>query len=174
MKKHKILLLICSSLMAVFLHSPPAAAINEVCTAKGAAETQSSTTQILCRAFQEECRSIALYGAYIRKFGDTRPLSGISSAKRAHGAVLKSLLLKYGWQIPENTLPKDIVVPDTLLEAYRSGLEREKETIEMYNTFLRYELPENIKTIFSVLRTSAANHQKAFERAIARYEKNRI
>ena len=102
MKKHKILLLICSSLMAVFLHSPPAAAINEVCTAKGAAETQSSTTQqILCRAFQEECRSIALYGAYIRKFGDTRPLSGISSAKRAHGAVLKSLLLKYGWQIPE-------------------------------------------------------------------------
>lgn len=175
MKKNKIPLFICLFVLVLSLASPSARATNEDNGAGADIELESYTTrQMLSLALRDECRSIALYGAYIRKFGDTRPLSGVSSAKRSHAAILKSLLRKNEWQIPEDTLPKNIDVPGTLLEAYNNGLEREKETIEMYDTFLRYELPENIKIIFSVFKTAAANHQRAFERAIDRYEKNRI
>lgn len=174
MKKIKIPLLICSILLTLLPVSPPALAIDRAGIARAAAAESNTARQLLSQAFQEECRSIAMYGAYIRAFGDTRPLSGISSAKRSHAALLKSMFKKNGWQIPENTAPKDIEVPGTLLEAYKNGLKREKETFEIYSDFLRHDLPENIKIMFSVFRTAAANHQREFERAIAGYEKNRI
>lgn len=166
---------LCASVIASIFISPAASAVNGEYGA-GAVEGDKTYTieEMLTHAAQDKFLSMARYAAYINKFGDSRPLSNISGTERAHSALLISMLRRFGYPVPENIASKYIEIPGTLMEAYKRCLEDEKKTIEMYNIFLRHELPGDVKAIFTVLRTAATNHRRALERAIVRYERNRI
>lgn len=172
MKKYaKSAAIIIIAVLIADMIAQSAVAVNEEYGAQAVDENQSYTLeQMLNHAIWDEYLSMTKYYYFIQKFGRVRPLTNIANSERAHAAILKPIFSKYGFPIPENEAAQYVEIPGTLLEAFYNSSAAEKRTAEMYGIFLRQELPEDVKIVFTVLRTAANNHVKAFERAISRRE----
>lgn len=175
MKLIKKTTMICVAIVVAMLISPAALAAGDSYGANAINEEQSyELEQMLTNALEDEYLAMTKYAAIIQEYGEIRPLAKIFSAERAHVALLKPLFNKYGISIPPNRAAGHFQVPSTLRDAFRKCMERENSTIQMYNFFLRQELPEDVKIVFTVLRTASANHRKAFEHTISHSEDRNI
>lgn len=59
-----------------------------------------------------------------------------------------------------------IVIKETFRRA--AAVQGEIDNITMYENFLSYELPPDVRTVFTQLRNASLNHLAAFERGLAR------
>lgn len=140
----------------------------------GAASVRESETyklaQMLTVAIEDEYLAAARYTADIAKFGNVRPFNRIAEAEKRHVALLKPMLVKYNVPVPEDRSAQYITVPESLAAAIKAGVEGERENMRMYGVFLKQELPEDVKLVFTLLRNAAENHLRAFERNLARLD----
>jgi rubrerythrin len=137
--------------------------------AKGALNSPSLTLpKMLTFAMQDEYLAQKRYDLIINKFGDVRTFSRIQQAELRHIYALQTLFQRYGIQIPEDESYLFATVPDTIKNAYASGVQGEIDNIAMYNTFLSYSLPADIQAVFINLRNASLNHLEAFERGLSR------
>ena len=70
--------------------------------------------------------------------------------------------------IPKDNAAPHVVVPATLAEAFKIGVDAEIKNIAMYEAFLRAELPADVRLVFEALKNASQNHLAAFERGTAR------
>lgn len=84
--------------------------------------------------------------------------------------LLKPLFDKYHVPIAEDRAKDYIVIPSTLLDAMKAGVEGETNNMRMYKYFFKQELPEDVRAAFTVLRNAAENHLHAFQRGVKRLE----
>jgi hypothetical protein len=124
-----------------------------------------SIKEALTYSMEDELLAKAEYEKIIEKYGEIRPFTNIMEAEKRHIEYLEPLLQKYGVEYPK--ISKDeVIVPNSLKEAYEIGVEAEIANIEMYEKFLENEFPEDVREVFIKLKNASKNHLRAFKRQL--------
>jgi rhodanese-related sulfurtransferase len=129
-------------------------------------KVDEKTKQALLDALADERRAEATYQAVLKKFGDARPFINIIEAEKRHQSMLLPLFEKYVVEVPKNEFEAGkITVPETLIEACKTGIAAEKENIAIYDKFFEFVKEQDILDVFKYLQTaSKENHLPAFTR----------
>ncbi|PFA67667.1 rubrerythrin family protein [Bacillus sp. AFS015802] len=137
--------------------------------AKGAlAASTLSVPQMLIYAMQDEYLAQARYDRIIQNFGNVRTFLRIKEAELRHITALQTLFQRYGIPLPEDQSQSYTTTPDSLKSAYGAGVQGEIDNIAMYDRFLTFNLPQDVRIVFTQLRDASQNHLAAFERGLAR------
>ncbi|MBM7573279.1 ferritin family protein [Aquibacillus albus] len=137
--------------------------------AKGALSTTTLTfPQMLTYALQDEYLAQARYDNILGTFGDIPTFSRIKQAEKRHISALLPLFERYQVILPEDISQNFITTPESIKTSYAAGVQGEIDNIAMYDKFLSFELPVDIRTVFQQLRNASFNHLTAFERGLAR------
>lgn len=134
--------------------------------AAGAATDESLTLEkMLTYAIQDEYLAQGEYDAIMAEYGVQRPFSNIIKAEGRHIAMLLPLFDKYDVAVPIDDSKDHVVLPGSLLESYKAGVDAEVLNIAMYERFLKENLPEDVKAVFESLKSASEKHLAAFTRA---------
>ena len=114
----------------------------------------------------DEYKAQAEYEALIEEFGAVNPFARIVKAEARHIDALETLFDAYDFDIPEDNGDKYAVVPDSLEKAYAIGVEAEIANIDLYEDYLKQDLPEDVERVFTNLMKASENHLRAFENAV--------
>lgn len=114
----------------------------------------------------DEYKAQAEYEALIEEFGAVNPFARIVKAEARHIDALEILFDVYDFDIPEDNGDKYAIVPDSLEEAYTIGVEAEIANINLYEDYLKQDLPEDVERVFTNLMKASENHLRAFENAV--------
>ncbi|HNW87282.1 MAG TPA: DUF2202 domain-containing protein [Candidatus Limiplasma sp.] len=126
--------------------------------------------QMLTYAMQDEYMAQAEYGAIQTAYGANAPFANIQKAEDTHVALLQTLFATYNLTAPENTAAAKVTTPATLEDAYAVGVAAETANIAMYQTFLaQTDVPDDVRSAFTVLENASQNHLTAFSRNTGRY-----
>ncbi|MCT2536771.1 rubrerythrin family protein [Aquibacillus koreensis] len=137
--------------------------------AKGALSATTLTfPQMLTYALQDEYLAQARYDNILGTFGDIPTFSRIRQAELRHISALLPLFERYQVPLPEDMSQNFVTTPESLKASYAAGVQGEIANIAMYDKFLAYELPVDMRTVFQQLRNASVNHLAAFERGLAR------
>ena len=123
---------------------------------------------MLTYAIEDEYAARAEYAAIMAKFGEQRPFSNIMRAEQTHIARLTPLFAAHGVALPKDNAAQHVLVPATLAEAFKIGVDAEVKNIAMYEAFLRAELPADVRLVFEALKNASKNHLAAFENGVKR------
>jgi hypothetical protein len=134
------------------------------------AKAQDSYTlpEMLTYAIQDEYLAKTEYQKIMDTFGVQRPFSNIIKAEDNHISELQPLFTQYDVPLPADTASDYVVIPSTLQDAYKAGVEAEINNIAMYEAFLEQDLPYDVNAIFENLKTASEKHLQAFERGVSR------
>ncbi|MCT8137733.1 DUF2202 domain-containing protein [Anaerobacillus sp. CMMVII] len=137
--------------------------------AKGAlADSTITLEEGLIYALEDEYLAQARYDAILEKFGDIRPFNQIKRAEQRHIAALLPLFKMYKVSVPENVAKKYVIPPNTLKDAFLSGVDGEIDNIKMYEKLITIEnLPEDVRAVFQNLADASIRHLEAFKRGLS-------
>lgn len=137
--------------------------------AKGAeADDRMSVADMLLYALQDEYLAHGEYEQIMDVYGSIRPYENIIKAETTHIAYLNDIYDAYGLPVPADDSATHLVVPDSLLDAARIGVQAEIDNIAMYDEFLSHSLPEDIEAVFTSLRDGSVKHLAAFEQQVVK------
>ncbi|KAF0091992.1 MAG: hypothetical protein FD141_176 [Fusobacteria bacterium] len=135
--------------------------------AKGAfVDKDMSIGDMLMYAVQDEYIARAEYAAIIEEFDATRPYSNILKSEDTHLDYLKDIYETYDLVFPKDESSALLVMPTSLLESAKAGVQAEIANIAMYEKFLKYELPQDIKNVFDTLVNGSKNHLAAYQKQV--------
>ena len=133
--------------------------------ASGAKEDNDlSKEKMLTYAIEDEFLARKEYEVIMSKYGEQKPFSNIIKAEEKHISDLKELFSKYNIPVPEDKSKDYVAIPESLNEAYKVGVKAEIDNIDMYEEFLKQDIPQDIKDTFIALRDASKNHLNAFEK----------
>ena len=127
-------------------------------------------------AMEDELRAQAYYGALQLKFGQQHPFSNPQRAEGQHASMLLNVMQRYGVEAPKDTFAcknRELItewtarlgVPKTVALAGKLAYKLEVENVEMYDKFLKLEMPQDVRQVFlNVRRASEQNHMRALSR----------
>jgi hypothetical protein len=137
--------------------------------AQGSAVDEAMTVaDMLTYAIQDEYIAHGEYAAILLEFGNVSPYSNIIRSEESHIAFLTDLFLAYGMVLPTDDSASHLVVPASLLDAAKTGVQAEIGNIAMYERFLGEALPLDVLGVFTSLKTASESHLAAFEKQVAR------
>lgn len=134
------------------------------------AKSEYTLLEMLTYAIQDEYVARAEYEKIMEVYGVQKPFSNIILSEENHIAMLVPLFDRYGFELPADTAYDHVVVPGSLLEAYKIGVQAEIYNIAMYDSFLKQDLPTDVRSVFIKLRDASYNHLNAFENKVAQAE----
>ena len=123
---------------------------------------------MLTFALQDEYLAQTRYDNILRTYGDIQTFTRIKQAELRHISALLPLFERYQVPIPEDISQNFVTTPESIKAAYAGGVQGEIDNIAMYDKFLLFELPVDMRTVFQQLRNASVNHLAAFERGLAR------
>ncbi len=133
--------------------------------AGAAANPTTEIENMLKYTLEDEYLAKAEYETIIAEYGSIRPFANIVRAEATHIAALEPLFDAYNLELPTVDASKYTVLPGTLEESYKAGVEAEVKNIAMYEEFLKLDLPDDIEFVFENLMKASESHLAAFERA---------
>ncbi|WP_226035212.1 ferritin family protein [Aquibacillus saliphilus] len=137
--------------------------------AKGAlTDTTLTIPQMLTYALQDEYLAQTRYDNILEIYGNIPTFTRIKQAEMRHISELLPLFQRYQVPFPEDLSQNFITTPESIKASYAAGVQGEVDNIAMYDKFLSFELPVDMRTVFQQLRNASLNHLAAFERGLAR------
>jgi hypothetical protein len=135
------------------------------------AEGRSDLTleQMLIYSIQDEYLARAEYELIMNEHGQIRPFSNIIRAEERHVEWLQELFGTRNLAVPEDTAAEHVVLPESMKAAVEAGVQAELENIAMYASFLKQDLPADVREVFERLKGASENHLEAFRRQLSRY-----
>lgn len=135
--------------------------------AKGADSDPELTLEDMMRyAIEDEYLAHAEYSLILSEMDVTRPFSNIIKAETTHIAYMEDLYESFGFDLPTVDPSQHISLPDSLNEAYKTGVTAEIDNIAMYDLFLAQTLPDEVRLVFEKLKAGSESHLKAFEKNV--------
>lgn len=139
--------------------------------ASGALTKETHTLdEMITYAIQDEYLSRAQYEKNIELFGTDNPFPQIKTSEEHHIAMLKPLFTKYGISLPQDTGRDHVLIPNTLLEAYKTCIDGEIKNIAMYDAFLAQKQPDDVRYVLTKLRNASQHHLQIFQTAASELE----
>ena len=132
------------------------------------ADDDLSIADMMQYAIEDEYAARGEYEAIIQTFGVDNLYSNILASEENHIALLEQLYDAYGIKAPADESSSHVLIPDSLLEAARTGVQAEVLNIAMYEEFLSHELPGDVREVFEALKAASESHLKAFEKQVDR------
>ncbi len=143
---------------------------NELFGASAAQSTDEFTLEeMLQYAIEDERLALAEYEFIMKEFNVSRPFSNIIKAEQSHEKALLNLYDVYGFEVSDFDATSHVVLPDSLSEIYDIGVEAEIANIAMYDKFLSYDLPDDVRRVFEALKKGSLNHLDSFKRQSSKY-----
>ncbi len=165
----KILWLFIITSMTVFLLGASVVLADDNYGAIGAKQaTEYTLEEMLIYAIQDEQLARAEYELIMEEFGVQRPFSNIINAEEYHIELLKPLFDKYNITIPEDNSSKYVIIPEDIKAALQTGIDAEIDNIEMYETFLTKDIPNDLAVVFEELKKGSENHLRSFKNSFGR------
>jgi rubrerythrin len=162
----KTLMKIVATLTAVLmLAAVPALTLAEDATGSAAVTEGTTYTleEMLTYAIQDEYNAQAEYERIIAAYGDDGVFANIVQAEETHIALLTTLFNTYGLTLPANNAAETVTLPESLTEAYTTGIAAENANIAMYESFLTdTTLPDDVRSAFTALANASESHLAAF------------
>lgn len=163
-KKTGSLLIACLLVTGIASVGTSYAATTEVEALGAANDTEYSIEEMLIYAIEDEYMAKAEYEGIMETFGTQKPFSNIIKAEATHISLLEPLFEKYNVQVPNKDWKSLITVPQSLEAALEIGVDAEEKNIDMYESFLKEDLPEDVKDVFELFLKSSERHLSAFQR----------
>lgn len=133
--------------------------------AAGAKIDQNLTLEkMLTYAIQDEYLAQGEYDYIMKTFGTQRPFDNIITAEDRHIQLLTDLFKKYNFTLPQNAAKELVPHPKNIEESFTAGVNAEIGNIAMYETFLKQQLPDDVKAVFTELRDGSKNHLASFQK----------
>lgn len=167
MAKIKKLVIVGLVVLVMSAFTVTALAANDYGSSAVSSDQTYTVDQTLIYAIQDENLAYAEYAKIIETFGAVRPISNIIRAEQYHIAALERLFTEYGIAVPANTATDYVTVPASLTDALNAGVQAEKNNIAMYEAFLMQTLPDDVKVVFTALKSASEQHLAAFERSLS-------
>ena len=135
------------------------------------AEGKSGLTieQMLTYAIQDEYLARAEYELIIGEYGSIRPFTNIMAAEQRHIEWVTELFDEYDYAVPEDTAGEHVALPEDLKSSFETGVQAEIDNIGMYESFLKEDLPADVRDLFERLKGASENHLRAFRNNLNRY-----
>ncbi len=135
----------------------------------------SETEKALVAAWNDTKQAQLIYQNVIHKFGQVAPFVHILKEERQHEEMLMSLFVKYGFEVPAETLNLKTYNPKNLAEACQIAIEKEKTSAELYATYLKVvKLPCIWHTFGYIQRQSQEKHLPAFAQKLKQLTEKKI
>lgn len=123
----------------------------------------------LHEAMDDEYHSWTTYDQVISDFGEVRPFINIREAEARHMGALRTLFMRYGVPVPENTWVGRVDRYPDIHAACEAAVEAEIANGEMYERLLTQTTREDILTVLGNLQAaSQQRHLRAFQRCVQR------
>ncbi len=142
------------------------AANTDTGAAGASADSEYSLEDMLVYAMEDENLAQAEYDVIIDTLGVQKPFSNIIKAEATHISLLTPLFEEYDVSVPDKDWKSLVVVPETLDIAYEIGVEAEEKNITMYESFLKENLPDDVREVFEALMNASEKHLVAFQRQV--------
>jgi len=129
--------------------------------AAGAREAMAPTlAQMLTFALEDEGAARAEYLVVLKKWPAAKPFSNILRAEENHIRWLLSLFQTHQVKVPAQTI-STTADPTDWSHARTVGAAAEVANIAMYESFLRQDVPDDVRTVFQELKKGSENHLRA-------------
>ncbi len=143
---------------------------NELFGSSAAKNTDEFTLEeMLQYAIEDERLALAEYEFIMKEFNISRPFSNIIKAEQSHEKALLYLYDVYGFEVSDFDATTHVVLPDSISEIYDIGVEAEIANIAMYDKFLSYDLPDDVRRVFESLKKGSINHLNSFKKQSTKY-----
>ncbi|MFA9463746.1 MAG: DUF2202 domain-containing protein [Velocimicrobium sp.] len=154
-------------ILAMGLTRGETAYADNVANGSTAALADSSYTleEMLNYAMEDEYLAQAEYQAIMDEFGVQKPFSNIIKAEGTHIRLLTPLLETYGVTVSKKDWSLLVTTPKSLEDSYDIGVIAEEKNIEMYESFLKENIPNDVKDVFERLVNASKKHLAAFQNA---------
>jgi len=129
-------------------------------------KTEFSIEEMLDYGLEDEYLAKAEYELIIDHFDVNRPLTNILRAEENHIVALERLYESYDLELPTVDPEEHTLLPTSVEAAFVTGVTAEIKNIEMYESFLEQDLPDDIRFTFEALKNASENHLEAFERNV--------
>lgn len=133
-------------------------------------DTDLTLVDMLTYAVQDEYLAHGEYAAIIELYGNRNPYANIMASEEVHLSFLENVYNSYNIDFPADGSKDHLILPENLLEAAQTGVKAELDNIAMYERFLDYELPDNIRQVFEALKNGSESHLIAFQRQVDRLQ----
>ena len=130
------------------------------------ADKEYTLEEMLTYAIEDEYLAQAEYDVIMDTYDVKKPFSNIIKAEATHISLLKPLFEEHGVSIPKKDWNSLVAVPKSVDAAYAIGVDAEKKNIAMYESFLKENLPDDVRTVFEKLMNASKKHLAAFQRQI--------
>ncbi len=127
-----------------------------------------SIEEMLTFALEDEVLAYSTYNEIVEVFDVSKPFTNIMKAELRHQEAIIALMNDYGMDVPEVDASDYITLPISLEESYEAGVQAEIDNIALYNTFLKEDIPEDVKDVFEYLIKGSEKHLSAFEKQLER------
>ena len=142
------------------------AANTDTGAAGASVDNEYSLEEMLVYAMEDEYLAQAEYDVIMDTYGVQKPFSNIIKAEATHISLLEPLFEEYDVSVPEKDWESLVVVPETLDAAYAIGVDAEEKNIAMYESFLKENLPDDVREVFEALMNASEKHLAAFQRQV--------
>lgn len=132
---------------------------------KAATDKNYTLNEMLTYAIQDEYMAQAEYNAIMDQYGVQKPFLNIIQSEATHIDLLLPLLKAYDVSVPKNDAASRVVIPASLEKGYTAGVQAEEKNIVMYESFLKQDVPDDVKVVFERFLANSKNHLAAFKRA---------
>jgi hypothetical protein len=142
------------------------AATSDTGSAGASGDSEYTLDEMLVYAIEDEYLAQAEYDLIIDAYGTQKPFSNIIKAEATHISLLEPLFEEYNIEMPVKDWESLVSVPASIEAAYAIGVETEEKNIAMYKSFLKENLPEDVRDIFEKLMNASEKHLAAFQRQV--------
>lgn len=125
--------------------------------------------EMITMAITDEYLARQEYEIILDAYGNINPFANIIQAEVSHIEELLPLFEAYDIPVPTDDSLDHTVLPNSLQEAYETGVQAEVNNIGMYESFLKQDLPEDVRQVFEELMAASVNHLQAFSRNASKY-----
>jgi len=130
--------------------------------------TQGTTAEILAAmalAIQDEYHAENVYQRVLTDFGQVFPFSRIVNAEQRHSSAIAGLYRNRSLEVPTSEWNLGNVPRfESIREACAAAAQAEIDNIALYDRYLEWELPTDVRNVFTNNRAASLhNHLPAFE-----------
>lgn len=162
--KKKISMLVLAVVMVVSAGISVLAVDINVGSSAAAKDSSYTLEEMLKYALEDERMAQAEYELIMEKFDVKRPFENIAKAEEKHEEAIIRLYEAKGIKIPEFEAERHVVIPNTIEEVYSISIDTEVKNIKMYENFLKQDIDDDVRMLFTALKKASENHLKSFER----------